>query len=107
MPMSSSERDAMRAATRAAARALFISNDVIDAWVASATPGQEAACRALLEAEIAHRDLTRRARLLRQARFPVPKSFDGFDRPDVRFPDGWGRDEMLSLSFVSAQSDTR
>lgn len=33
MPLSSSERDAMHAATRAAARALFISNDVIDAWV--------------------------------------------------------------------------
>ena len=105
MPLSSSERDAMHAATRAAARALFISNDVIDAWVASATPGQEAACRALLEAEIAHRDLTRRARLLRQARFPVPKSFDGFDWSNVRFPDGWGREEMLSLSFAGACED--
>lgn len=105
MPMSSSEREAMHAATRAAARALFISNDVVDGWLESATPGQEMACRSLLEAEIAHRDLAKRARLLRQAHFPVPKSFDGFDWSDVRFPDGWGRDEMLSLGFAAACED--
>jgi len=35
----------------------------------------------------------------------VPKSFDGFDRPDVRFPDGRGRDEMLPPSFAGACED--
>lgn len=102
MPMSSSGREATHAATRAAARALFISSDVMDGWLESATPGQEAACRSPLEAEIAHRDLARRARLPRQAHFPVPKPFDGLDWSDVRFPDGWGRDEMLSLGFAAA-----
>ena len=68
-------------------------------------PGQVAACTAMPGPEIAHRDRTKRARLLRQARFPVPKALDGFDWPDVAFPDGWGRDEMCSLAFVRDAED--
>ncbi len=64
------------------------------------TPGQVAACTAMLGSEAAHRDGAKRARLLRQARFPVPKALDGFDWSNVAFPDGWGRDEMCSLAFV-------
>lgn len=59
----------------------------------------------MLESEIAHRDRAKRARPLGQARFPVPKSVEGFDWPDVAFPDGWGRDEMLSLAFVRDAED--
>ena len=105
MPQTSSERETAQAAFRGAARALFISGDTIDAFLASATPGQVAACTAMLESEIAHRDRAKRARLLRQARFPVPKSVEGFDWSNVAFPDGWGRDEMLSLAFVRDAED--
>lgn len=59
----------------------------------------------MLESEIAHRDRAKRARLLGRARFPVPKSVEGLDWPDVAFPDGWGRDEMLSLAFVRDAED--
>ena len=100
MPQTSSGREAAQASFRGAARALFISGDTIGSFLASATPGQVAACTAMLESEIAHRDRSRRARPPRQARFPVPKSVEGFDWSNVRFPDGWGRDEMCSLAFV-------
>ena len=105
MPRTSSERETAQAAFRGAARALFISGDTIGAFLASATPGQVAACTAMLESEIAHRDRAKRARLLRQARFPVPKSVEGFDWSNVALPDGWGRDEMLSLAFVRDAED--
>ena len=105
MPQKSSEREAAQEAFRGAARALFISGDTIGAFLASATPGQVAACTAMLESEIAHRDRAKRARLLRQARFPVPKSVEGFDWSNVAFPDGWGRDEMCSLAFVRDAED--
>ena len=105
MPQTSSEREASQAAFRGAARALFISGDTTGAFLASATPGQVAACTAMLGSEIAHRDRTKRARLLRQARFPVPKSVEGFDWSNVTFPDGWGRDEMCSLAFVRDAED--
>ena len=90
---------------RACARALYISNDSIGAFLERATPGQLAACTSLLEGELAHRERTKRERLLRQARFPVPKTLDDFDWSNVRFPDGWGRDEMVSLSFVDGAED--
>ena len=105
MPQTSSERETERAAFRGAARALFMSGDAIGAFLASATPGQVAACTAMLESGIAHRDRAKRARLLRQARFPVPKSVEVFDWSNVAFPDGWGRDEMLSLAFVRDAED--
>lgn len=105
MPQTSPGREAAQAAFRGAARALFISGDTIGAFLASATPGQVAACAAMPGSEIAHRDRAKRARLLRQARFPVPKSAEGLGWPDVAFPDGWGRDEMLSLAFVRDAED--
>ena len=103
--MTGAEREASEAAFRAAARALFVSNEVIDAFLAAATPGQAAACRRMLEDEVAHRDRSKRARLVRQARFPVPKAFDGFDWSNVSFPEGWGREGMLSLRFVGSAED--
>jgi hypothetical protein len=74
MSPSSAERDAVFAATGAAARAPYISNDVIDQFLEASTPTQIAGRRAMLGAEVAHRDASRRARLLRQARLPVRKS---------------------------------
>lgn len=105
MPQTSSERGAAQASFRDAARALFISGDTIAAFLASATPGQVAACMSMLGSEIAHRDGTRRARLPGQARFPVPKSVEGFDWSNVTFPDGWGRENMCSLAFVRDAED--
>lgn len=74
MPMTSSEREAAHAAFRASARALFISGDTTGAFLASATPGQVAACTSMLESELSHRGRAKRSRLIRQARFPVTKS---------------------------------
>lgn len=105
MPQKSSEREAAQAAFHGAARALFISGDTIGAFLDTAAPVQVAACTAMLDSEIAHRDRAKRARLLRQARFPVPKSAGGSDWSNVSFPDGWGRGEMLSLAFVRDAED--
>ena len=105
MPQTSPGRGASQAAFRGAARAPSVSGDTIDAFLASATPGQVAACTAMPGSEIARRDRTKGARLLRQARFPVPKALDVFDRPSVAFPDGWGRDGTCSLAFVRDAED--
>ena len=105
MPQTSSEREAAQASFRDADRALFISGDTIAAFLASATPGQVAACTSMPGSEIAHRDGTRGARLPGQARFPVPKSVEGFDWSNVSFPDGWGREDMCSLAFVRDAGD--
>ena len=101
MPRASGEA----AAFSSAARRLFISNATVAWFLSEATPGQLAAATSMLERELGGRERSRRERLLRQARFPVPKSAEGFDWSGVRFPDGWGREEMLSLGFVGAAED--
>lgn len=105
MSPSSAGRDAVFAATRAAARALYISNDVIDQSLEASTPTQVAGCRAMLGAEVAHRDASRRARPLGQARLPVRKPVEDLGWAHVRFPDGWGRGDTLSLAFVGSCED--
>ena len=97
--------DAEREEFSSRARSLFISKATIAWFLETATPGQVAACSGMLERELEGRECSKRARLLRQARFPVPKAVEGFDWSNVRFPEGWGRDEMLSLDFVGRAED--
>ena len=97
--------DAERSEFASRARALFISKSTIAWFLEAATPGQLSACSSMLARELESRERSRRARLLMQARFPVPKAVEGFNWSNVRFPDGWGRDEMLSLDFVGRAED--
>jgi DNA replication protein DnaC len=90
---------------RRAARALFISRDVQERFIEGATAGQLQAATRMLKDEMAHREVSKRERMLRQARFPVPKSLEDFDWGDVTFPEAWGKDDMCSLSFVDRAED--
>ena len=97
--------EAEREAFAERARSLFISRATVEWFLGEATPGQLEACSGMLARELESRERSKRARLLRQARFPVPKSLEGFDWSNVGFPDGWGREEMASLAFVEAAED--
>ena len=82
------------------ARSPFISKATISWFLETAAPGQLAARSPMLARELESRGRPKRARLPRQTRFPVPKAVGGFDWSHARFPDGWGREEMLSLDLV-------
>ena len=93
------------AVLRAHARGLFISNATMDDFLSWATPRQIDAADRLLATELANREDAKRARLLRRARFPVPKSLEGYDFANVKLPDGYTREELLSLDFVPKAQD--
>lgn len=97
--------DEAREAFASRARSLFLSRSTVAWFLETATPGRLAARSGMLARELESRELSKRARLLRQARFPVPKAVDGLDWANVRFPEGWGREEMLSLDFVGRAED--
>ena len=90
---------------RERARGLFISRATIDATLEWATPRQVDAIDRMLATELANREASRRARLMRQARFPVPKSLDGYDFMNVRLPDGYDRERMTGLDFMDRAQD--
>ena len=46
-----------------------------------------------------------RAQLLRRCGLPAPKTFDGYDWSAVSWPDGLGREDLLSLSFLERRED--
>ncbi|WP_276675043.1 IS21-like element helper ATPase IstB [Collinsella stercoris] len=48
---------------------------------------------------------SRRAQPLRRCGLPAPKTFDGSDWAAVSWPDGLGREGLLSLSFLERRED--
>ena len=69
------------------------------------TPRQVEYLAGYLEAERDSRDASRRAQLLRRCGLPAPKTFDGYDWSAVSWPDGLGREDLLSLSFLERRED--
>lgn len=59
----------------------------------------------MLATELANREASKRARLMRQARFPVPKSLDGYDFANVRLPDGYTKEQLTGLDFAAKAQD--
>jgi len=90
---------------RERARSLFISQATIDETLEWATPRQLAAIDRMLATELANREASKRARLMRQARFPVPKSLDGYDFANVRLPDGYTKEQLTGLDFAAKAQD--
>lgn len=97
--------DAERREFSSRARSLFISKATISWFLEAATPSRPAARPSMLSREPGSRERSKRARLLRQARFPVPRSFGGLDWRDVRFSEAQARDEMPSPGLAGRDED--
>lgn len=93
------------AALRSLARQMYFSNEAIDGLLSTAGAAEARCVSDFISSELAIRARNRRERLYRKASFPQPKSFEGYDFSRVRFPDGYGRDELASLSFVDRAED--
>ena len=90
---------------RRLARALYFSNETIEWFLASSSAAQLRAVSDLIGYEMDVRERNKRSRLYRRAKFPQVKSFEGYDFSQVAFPDGYGADDLKSLSFVDAAQD--
>ena len=93
------------AAVRGLMRSMYFSNGTIGQFLSTATAGQVSAVRDLIASELDLRDGRRRERLVRKARFPQVKSFEGYDFTQVDLPDGYSEDDLRSLKFVDRAQD--
>jgi DNA replication protein DnaC len=59
----------------------------------------------LIEDELEVRERHKRERFMHKARFPVIKSFDGYDFSQVSFPEGYGAEDLVGLGFVERAQD--
>ena len=87
------------------ARMMYFSNEVIDRFCATATPGQLAAAVAMLDDEQGVRERRKRDRLFRKAKFPQVKSFEGYDFSQVSFPEGYTAEDLMGLGFIDRAQD--
>ena len=94
-------------ATRVAAagRRCSLTGSLLVDWGTRGTPRQVEYLAEYLEAECASRDASRRAQLLRRCALPQAKTLDGYDWGSVAWPDSFGRDDLLSLSFLDRHED--
>ena len=88
-----------------AGRRCSLTTSVLGEWARLGTPKQVEYLAGYLEAERDSRDASRRAQLLRRCGLPAPKTFDGYDWSAVSGPDGLGREDLLSLSFLERRED--
>ena len=84
---------------------MFFSAETIERFLGSATAGQARALVSLIEDEAAVRERRKRERLMRKAKFPQVKSFEGYDFSEVALPDGYTVDTLKSLGFIDAAQD--
>lgn len=87
------------------ARKMYFSKSSIAYFSGHATPGQLRAVCELLEFEMEVRKENKRRRLMKRAAFPIMKAIDDFDFSEVVMPEGYGKEEMLSLEFVKNAQD--
>lgn len=74
-------------------------------YAGGATAAEPGFLCGVFDDELEWRERSRRERLPRRARFPVPKSFEGCDRAHAGIPDEPGRESLESASFVSRRQN--
>lgn len=90
---------------RSKARSMYFSNETVDWFLENSSAAQMGCVADLLDRELSARERNKRERLFRRARFPQVKSFDGCDWSQVGLPDGYTREELVSLDFLDAAQD--
>ncbi|HCU30993.1 MAG TPA: hypothetical protein DIC57_11715 [Sphaerochaeta sp.] len=85
-------------------RKLFLSQQLV-ALCQQATPRQEEFLHDALSMEVESRERSKRSRLLNRARFPMPKSMEGYDYSHVRLPPSITREELEGCDFVGRKTN--
>ena len=97
--------EALAERVAAAGARCSLTKSLLADWGVRGTPRQVEYLAEYLEAECASRDASRKASLLRRCALPQAKAFDGYDWTSVSRPEGFGRADLLSLSFLERRED--
>ena len=100
-----SDPGSLAARVTAAGRRCSPAGSLLVGWGTRGTPRQVEYLAEYLEAERAGRDAPGRAQLPGRCALPQAKTLDGYDWGSVAWPDSFGRDDLLSLSFPGRHED--
>lgn len=82
-----------------------LTTTVLADWAERGTPKQREYLHGLLAAEVESRQISRRHRLLRAAKLPALKTFDGYDWTAIHFPADYGKQPLKDLEFIDRTQD--
>ena len=99
------ERCEMIECIRQDCRKLFLSPSIADRCDTEGTPKQLEFLLEMLEAELTIRDENKKARLVKRARFPVFKSFEGYTYDCVKLPPVLSRECLENADFIAEHNN--
>lgn len=86
-------------------RGIPLTKHVIAQAVENANAKQKRFLANLLTAEHDSRTQAKKTRLIKAARFPIRKTFTGYDYSMITWPPDWGRADLHSLDFIDKHED--
>ena len=103
--MSAREHAAIDDEISAYCKRLFFTDAISDLCGSAGTPKQIEFLRDALKAEITRRDENRKTRLIKRARFPVYKTFEGYDYHSVKLPPALTKAELEGVDFIEKRQN--
>ena len=79
---------------------LFFTSAIPELCQTDGTPKQIECLRNALKLEIERRDINHIQRLIKRARFPVYKTFEGYEFKPVQLPPALSQEELMDVSFI-------
>ena len=84
----------------ACCKTLFLTSAIPDLIKQDGTPKQIEYLADALRKEVARREENKRDRLVKRARFPTYKTFEGYEFRGVKLPPALSREELENVSFI-------
>ena len=89
----------------AACKKLFFTTAIPELCQDNGTPKQIEFLHDALLAEITHREENHKARLVKRARFPVYKTFEGYNYNNVQLPPALLKEDLENVDFIGSKQN--
>lgn len=90
---------------KASCRSLFLTSAIPDLINSEGTMKQVEFLDVSLRKEITTREENRRERLVKRAKFPIYKTFDGYEYRCVKLPPALSREELENVDFIKQKNN--
>lgn len=103
--MNAKNRLECEASIQMSCRSLFFTSAIPDLANKEGTQKQVEFLATALRKEITTREENRKARLVKRAKFPIYKTFEGYEYRCVKLPPALTREELENVSFIDAKQN--
>ena len=98
-------REEFESSIQGSCRTLFLTSAIPDLVSTEGTMKQVEFLEEALRKEITTREENRRERLVKRAKFPIYKTFDGYEYRCVKLPPALSREELENVSFIEERNN--